>query len=219
MNWYLHVLKKYAVFSERARRKEYWMFVLFNMVFALVAMILDNVFGIAIEGVGYGPIYILYTLAILIPGIAVTVRRLHDTGKSGWMVFVALIPIVGAIWLLILMLTEGSPGENEYGQNPKDTQPDIVAKDGSIGDIVILIAIIWMVLSRIFWVIIPRISEEYYLSQWFEKVNMFFVLFWALIPISLAFAIKNKSIQIGLFIIGAIYFLYGAYEIILKITS
>ncbi len=120
MNWYLTVLKKYAVFSGRARRKEYWMFVLFNMIFAVVAMILDNVLGIAIEAVRYGPIYIIYALAVLLPGLAVSVRRLHDVGKSGWYMFIALIPIVGAILLLIKMCSDGTPGENIYGANPKE---------------------------------------------------------------------------------------------------
>ena len=120
MNWYLKVLKQYADFSGRARRKEYWMFVLSNMIFAIVAMILDNVLGIAMEGIGYGPLYGLYALAMLIPGLAVAVRRLHDVGKSGWMILIALIPLIGAIWLLVLMVTDSNPGENQYGQNPKE---------------------------------------------------------------------------------------------------
>lgn len=120
MNWYLKVLKQYADFSGRARRKEYWMFVLFNMIFAIVAMILDNVLGIAMEGIGYGPLYGLYVLAMLIPGLAVAVRRLHDVGKSGWMILIALIPLIGSIWLLVLMVTDSNAGENQYGQNPKE---------------------------------------------------------------------------------------------------
>ena len=119
MNWYLSVLKKYAVFSGRARRKEYWMFFLFNIIFAFVAMILDNALGTAIEGSGYGLIYILYTLAVLLPGIAVSVRRLHDVGKSGWFLLIILIPFVGAIWFLVLACTDGNPGKNAYGANPK----------------------------------------------------------------------------------------------------
>lgn len=120
MNWYLQVLKKYAEFSGRARRKEYWMFALFNIIFLVVAIILDNVLGTAIEGVGYGLFYILYALAVLIPGLAVAVRRLHDVGKSGWMMLIALIPLIGAIWLLVLMVIDSNPGENEYGPNPKE---------------------------------------------------------------------------------------------------
>ncbi len=118
MNWYLEVLKKYAVFSGRARRKEYWFFVLFNAIFAIAAMILDNILGLAIEDVGYGPFYILYALATIVPGVAVSVRRLHDIGKSGWYILLAFIPCVGAIILLIFDLTPGDTGDNEYGPDP-----------------------------------------------------------------------------------------------------
>ena len=121
MNWYLKVLKQYADFSGRARRSEYWYFALFNMIFAICAMILDNVLGIALEGIGYGPLYLLYVLAMFIPGVAVLVRRLHDVGKSGWMYFIVLIPIIGAIWLIVLLFTESQEGENKWGPNPKDT--------------------------------------------------------------------------------------------------
>ena len=120
MKWYLQVLRKYADFKGRARRKEYWMFVLFKFIFSIVAMILDNILGTAMEGVGYGLFYILYALAVFIPSLAVSVRRLHDVGKSGWMLLVGLIPIIGAIWLLVLMVTDSKPGENKYGPNPKE---------------------------------------------------------------------------------------------------
>lgn len=127
MNWYLQVLKKYAVFNGRARRKEYWMFTLFNIIFAILAVILDYLLGTTIielgtgiEGLGYGLFYILYALAVLIPGLAVSVRRLHDIGKSGWMLLLYLIPLVGAIWILVYLVTDSNPGENEYGPNPKD---------------------------------------------------------------------------------------------------
>lgn len=120
MNWYLKVLKQYTDFSGRARRKEYWMFVLFNVIFAIIAAILDNALGIAIKGIGYGPIYGLYALVVLLPGLGVAVRRLHDVGKSGWMILVVLIPIIGAIWLLVLLVSDSVPGENKYGPNPKE---------------------------------------------------------------------------------------------------
>ena len=121
MNWYLKVLKQYADFNGRARRKEYWMFALFNMIFGGIAMGLDNILGIGFGEIGvYGPLYILYTLAVFIPGLAVVVRRLHDVGNSGWMMLIALIPLIGAIWLLVLMLTDSNFGENEYGVNPKE---------------------------------------------------------------------------------------------------
>jgi uncharacterized membrane protein YhaH (DUF805 family) len=120
MNWYLQVIKKYAVFSGRARRKEYWMFFLFNIIFAIIASILDGIIGTRGEG-GVGMIHALYSLFVLVPSLAVTVRRLHDTDKSGWWIFIVLIPVIGAIWLLILMMMDGTTGENKYGPNPKGT--------------------------------------------------------------------------------------------------
>lgn len=127
MNYYLKVLQNYANFNGRARRKEYWMFALFNFIFAIVASLLDNILGLANDLTGYGPIYIIYALAMLIPGLAVAVRRLHDVGKSGWMLFIALIPIIGAIWLFDLMVTDSNTGSNEYGENPKNsTEGDLL---------------------------------------------------------------------------------------------
>ena len=120
MNWYLKVLKQYADFNGRARRKEYWMFVLFNMIFAFAAIFLDNIIGTASPESGYGIFYGLYALVLFIPGLAVTVRRLHDVGKSGWMMLIGLIPLIGAIWLLVLMVTNSNPRENQYGANPKE---------------------------------------------------------------------------------------------------
>jgi uncharacterized membrane protein YhaH (DUF805 family) len=119
MNWYLMVLKKYAEFSGRSRRKEYWMFALFNMLIFVVLEILgvvlrENALGKVILGLLF-----IYALAILIPGLAVTVRRLHDTGKSGWMILLGLIPIIGGIIVLVFTVLDSTPGANEYGPNPK----------------------------------------------------------------------------------------------------
>jgi len=120
MNWYLAVLKNYAGFSGRARRKEYWMFVLFNIIFTLIAMGLDNILGTTAGMLPYGVFYFIYMLAVFIPGLAVGVRRLHDVGKSGWMLLIAIIPIIGPIWLLVLMVSDSKPGENRHGLNPKE---------------------------------------------------------------------------------------------------
>lgn len=120
MNWYLQVLKKYAEFGGRARRKEYWMFALFNVIFLIVAIILDNVLGTTIGDLPYGVFYFLYALAVLLPGLAVGVRRLHDVGKSGWMMLIGLIPLIGAIWLLVLVCTDSQVGTNKWGENPKE---------------------------------------------------------------------------------------------------
>ncbi|MGZ8158130.1 MAG: DUF805 domain-containing protein [Methylobacter sp.] len=118
MNWYLEALKKYAVFNGRARRKEYWYFFLFNLLVSILFVIIDSVIGTMSEETGLGLLSGIYSLAVLIPGISVTVRRLHDTGRSGWWIFIALIPVIGGIALLIFMVLDSAPGDNEYGPNP-----------------------------------------------------------------------------------------------------
>jgi len=119
MGWYLEVLKKYAVFDGRARRKEYWMFFLTNLVISVVLILIDLLIGTFSPQGGVGLLQGLYSLAVLIPSIAVTVRRLHDTGRSGWWILIALIPFIGGIVLLIFMALDSEPGANQYGLNPK----------------------------------------------------------------------------------------------------
>ena len=102
MNWYLEALKKYAVFSGRARRMEYWMFGLFYLIFAIVLGIIDSILGIGWEGGGL--LSSLFLLAMVIPSIAVTFRRLHDTDHSGWWLLIGLVPLVGTIILFIFMI-------------------------------------------------------------------------------------------------------------------
>ena len=120
MNWYLEVLKKYAVFSGRARRKEFWFFVLFNIIISIVLAVIDGVTGSFSPEAGMGLLGGIYTLAVLIPGRAVSVRRLHDTERSGWWLLIALVPLIGAIVLLVFMVQDSKPGQNQYGANPKE---------------------------------------------------------------------------------------------------
>lgn len=119
MNYYLAVLKKYAVFSGRSQRAEYWYFFLFNLIISIVLAIVDGLIGNSSSATGIGLLGGIYSLALIIPIIAVTIRRLHDTNHSGWWLFIGLIPIVGVIWLFVLTVTDSNPGENKYGPNPK----------------------------------------------------------------------------------------------------
>lgn len=107
MKWYKKVLSQYADFNGRARRKEYWMFALFNIIFIFIAAAIDRITGLANEMTGIGPLYGLYLLGVFIPSIAVAIRRLHDIGKSGWWLALSLIPLIGGIWLLVLMVGDG----------------------------------------------------------------------------------------------------------------
>ncbi len=119
MNWYLQALKQYAVFKGRARRKEYWFFALFNLIVSVVLTVVDYMTGSLDPELGVGLLSGIYSLAILIPSLAVTVRRLHDTDRTGWWVLIAFIPFIGAIVLLVFMLLDSKPGDNQYGPNPK----------------------------------------------------------------------------------------------------
>jgi len=114
MEWFLKVVRdNYANFNGRARRKELWMFYLFAIIFGFIVGFVDGIIGTS------GLIIMIYYLALIVPTIAVIVRRLHDVGKSGWFYFVGLIPIIGGIWLLILLVSDSQSGENDYGSCPK----------------------------------------------------------------------------------------------------
>ncbi|WP_406398386.1 DUF805 domain-containing protein [Streptomyces sp. NBC_00879] len=112
MNWYVDVLKKYAVFSGRARRQEYWMFALFNIIISAVLAVLDKVLGTSF-------LQPIYAVGVLLPALGVTIRRLHDTDRSGWWILIALIPLVGFIILIVFLATEGKRHENAHGPDPK----------------------------------------------------------------------------------------------------
>jgi uncharacterized membrane protein YhaH (DUF805 family) len=121
MSWYIGVLKKYATFEGRARRKEYWMFQLFNAlaIFALYVVSGGLAFALDMPAVT-AVLPVLYTLGVIVPSIAVAVRRFHDQDKSGVWYLLALIPSVGGIILIVFMCLEGTPGPNQYGPSPKD---------------------------------------------------------------------------------------------------
>lgn len=114
MNSYIACLKKYAVFTGRARRKEFWMFALWNFLFSIAVASLDSIVSAG------GVLSCSFALAMIVPGVAVFFRRLHDIGKSAYWVFIALIPLVGGVILLCFMVRKGDVGENAYGPDPKD---------------------------------------------------------------------------------------------------
>ena len=113
---FMAVLKKYAEFSGRARRREYWMYTLANLIIAAVLGILSQ---IPVLGIFFVILSSLYSLAVLVPGIAVSIRRLHDTNRSGYMLLLLLIPLVGLIIVIYFTVQEGTRGENQYGPDPK----------------------------------------------------------------------------------------------------
>jgi uncharacterized membrane protein YhaH (DUF805 family) len=121
MEWMLLPLKRYADFSGRSRRKEYWMFVLGVFIAAILLSIVEGATGMSgMIGGAYGPLTAIFFLGILVPSIAVQVRRFHDQDKSGWFVLLALIPILGSLAIFIFMCLSGTHGPNRFGPDPKD---------------------------------------------------------------------------------------------------
>ena len=120
MEWATLPLKRYAEFTGRSRRKEYWMFVLLSIGIYIVASILDRIAGMngMIAGT-YGPITALVALGLLVPSLAVSIRRLHDSDRSGWWLLLGLVPMVGEIIVLVFMVLEGTRGANRFGADPK----------------------------------------------------------------------------------------------------
>lgn len=120
MDWFIKALKQYADFKGRARRKEYWMFILFYVLILLLAVGLDSLIGSTFSfDVPFGFLFLISFLGLIIPCLAVLVRRLHDMGKSGWFYFVRFIPLVGPIMLLVWLCTDSEFGTNKWGENPK----------------------------------------------------------------------------------------------------
>ena len=119
MNWYMEALRKYATFEGRARRKEYWFFTLGNLLAVIALTVVDMAIGTFNEQAEIGLLGGVYLLAVLIPSIAVTVRRLHDTNRRGWWVVLNLIPVIGSIVIMVFAVLDSQPGGNRFGPNPK----------------------------------------------------------------------------------------------------
>ena len=119
MHWLIDPFKKYTVFTGRATRSEYWYFSLFTFLITIGLAVIDSALGTVDKTTGQGVLGILWSLFILLPTLAVFVRRLHDTGRSGWWFWIALIPVIGAIVLLVFMCIDSQSEVNQYGANPK----------------------------------------------------------------------------------------------------
>ena len=122
MNWYFIALKKGVTFRGRARRKEYWYFFLFNIVFSISLSLLDGMLGLYDTSESIGVLSGIYSILMILPGLSVTVRRLHDTDRSGWWALLRLIPVLGFLFLLYVLVKDGSYVANRFGENPKEWQ-------------------------------------------------------------------------------------------------
>ena len=118
MNYYFAAFRKYAVFKGRSTRSEYWYFTLFNILAVGVFGLIDQLMGRFNFDVGYGPLSAIYTLAMILPSLGVSIRRLHDTGRSGWWFMITIIPVIGLLVFWYFALLDSDPNPNEYGESP-----------------------------------------------------------------------------------------------------
>jgi uncharacterized membrane protein YhaH (DUF805 family) len=119
VHWYMKVLRQYSDFRGRARRTEYWIFTLVSVLISVALAFVDAVLGL--EAGGLGLLGVLYGLAVLLPSLAVGARRLHDTGRSGWWQLIQIVPVIGIIVLIVFLATDGHPGANTYGPDPRSS--------------------------------------------------------------------------------------------------
>lgn len=182
MKWFIKAFRQYADFSGRASRQEFWMFVLFNLLFAMtwafVAGLLTGLFGGSFDQESrlifmYKLIAIYYAVTA-VPAMAVGVRRLHDTGRSGWWMLVSLVPIAGGIWLILLMCLDGSAGDNRYGSRP----------DGTIGNVpkydLRQKALMWLTAFAVFSIYMCLLNlVDVFSNRWYtgtDQLNMLLTL-------------------------------------------
>jgi len=215
MQHYLDAFKNYADFHGRATREQYWMFVLFNIIFFILAILIDT----ALLGIPIGLFSLLYQLITLIPSFSIAVRRLHDSGRSGFMLFIGLIPFIGSIWLLILFVLPSEKEDSAYGEyraDVLDSEIDIKAFDHKKADKAILIFLSWLVFTSLFW----RIATLLEIISFYGKSYMIVLILQALISgaltVNLATALKENSKRAAGLVIAIILVLvelYRAFEI------
>lgn len=214
MKWYLYALRNFTFFSGRSSRTEYWMFVLFNTMFAILFYSLDLIFKLGFEKLGFGPLYLLYILFAFIPGLALTVRRLHDVGRKGLFILIALLPVIGSIWLLVLFLTKSDDDENDYGEKPINSDVAEFINDDKTNTYLLVLSLIWLFINKIFWSITSKYMESLYQNEIFKHCADISNLGWLFFPILLSLSIKTPKWKIIFLVFSVIYMVYGFYEIV-----
>ncbi|WP_196893033.1 DUF805 domain-containing protein [Aureivirga marina] len=199
MNWYVKALKQYTDFESRASREAYWTFILMNSTISIILLILDFAIGSIVPMMGLGILSGLYSLAVFVPSLAIAVRRLHDVGKSGWFVLLVFLPIIGGIWLVILLLMKSKEEVNEYGENPKvalfqnSSFAEIEKEEIKERDILLITLIIIIFLQGIIWPI--AISQQWYDHIFYTSWGGISSIVTALIFVLLIKQIKNLKLR------------------------
>ncbi|GAB1403800.1 hypothetical protein MASR1M74_09780 [Lentimicrobium sp.] len=199
MNRYFSVFKSFADFKGRAGRSEFWMFYYINFLLFSIAVLLDDIIGFRVNS--YLCLVVLFALLILTPSLAVAVRRLHDIGKSGRYLFLGLIPVVGIVWLLVLLSRPGQIAENTYGDIHQLESTTV-----SPGEQIIFIYIVLAFASQFFYSVLPKLNHDLWLAE-YELINNSLILLLGVIPMALSFSIVNNPMKIIARVIGIFLFL------------
>ena len=213
MRYYLNTLSDYANFNGRSSRSDYWFFALYNTIFSFFALTLDKIFEINFDDqIGYGPLTAIYTIAMIIPSLAISVRRLHDVGKSGWMFLISFVPFIGSIWLLVLLLSKSEKERNQYGDIPKS----ISASNGvsittqSLQNIIFIYFIYLFFWELIRWLIGLSVFD-YDVYDYIGIINVYFYIFIG----SLLESIINKTQRVIAYLILLILLYHDIYNLII----
>jgi len=219
MKWYLHAIKNFDNFDGRSSRTEYWMFGLFNLVFAIIFYSIDLIFNIGFSKLGFGPFYSLYFVFSVLPGLAVAVRRLHDLDKSGWYLLLSIVPIVN-VYFIVLLCTKSEEEENAFGEKPINSDISTFINDDKTNTRIVIIALLWLFISRIFWIIVTTFIEKFYQNQYFKQCNEIMSFIGMFFPLFLSLSVKNHKWKVALLVCSVIYMLYSFYQLVaLHLTS
>ena len=213
MRYYIQALSNYANFNGRASRSEYWFFALYYTIFSFLALRLDKIFELNFDDeIAYGPLTAIYTIAMIIPSLAISVRRLHDAGKSGWMFLISFVPIIGSIWLLVLLLSNSDKEQNQYGDLPKS----IAAANGvsistqSLQNFVFIYFIYLFFWQSIEWLVDLSIFD-YDVYDYIGIINVYFFIFIG----SLLESIINKTQRVIAYLIVLCILYHHIYNLII----
>lgn len=214
MKLYLHAFRNFTNFNGRASRTQYWMFLVFNTTFAILCYTVDLLFNIGFKEYGFGPFYLLYVIIAFLPGLALTVRRLHDVDRNGYFILIALLPVLGFIWLLVLFLMKGNEDENDYGEKPINENIGSFINDDKTNNSILIICLFWLLINKVYWIILSKYLEDFYKNEFFKQFNEIINSIWMFFPLLLSLTIKNSKWKIVLIICSMIYMVYSFYELV-----
>ena len=215
MIWYIKCLNQYADFNSRASLQEYWSFTFFNWMFGIATMFLD-IFFFGVQIGDFFPINTIFALLVLVPGLAVTARRLHDTGNSGKYFFLILLPIIGPFWLLALLLRKSQEGENMYGPPSTESLSEKLLDPNTLKDSVLFTSSLALVFVFGYFG-----YSKYFTTPDFDNIEVGLTIYGltflllAAVPLSMVAFVHSPILRITGLILGALFYIYCMIEYVI----